>query len=384
MGHAILSPSAAERWSNCTPSARMELAFPDKGSTAAEEGTLAHAVAESILNLKLGRIKKKEFYSFIAICEQDPLYSAELYQYAENFSEFVLERYAEAVSRTPDAQIYTERRLDLTAIIPDGFGTADVIILADGFMEVIDLKYGKGVEVSAADNKQLKIYGLGALEEFAIMYNIESLKLTIYQPRIGNFSSFEISSIDLIQWAYEDLKFKAAAAFNGEGELVPGKHCKFCKAKAVCRAFHDQNIEIAKHEFKEPDLLNPAEIANVLNMADQVKEWITAVETYALSKALEGEKWPGYKLVEGRSVRVITDADQAAKQLILNGYKTDQIYDLKMKGITALEKELTKAKFNELLGDYILKPPGKPTLVPASDKRAEINSADAAENDFKN
>lgn len=383
MAHALLSPSSAQRWSTCTPSARLEANFPDTAGQAAAEGTLAHAIAEALINLKLKRMTRKEFYSFIKISEADPLYNTDLYSHAEAFCDFVLERYAEAVSRTPDALIFTEKKLDLTAIIPDGFGTADAVIIADGFMEVIDFKYGKGVEVSAQENKQMMLYGFGALNEYAILYDITALKLTIYQPRIGNYSTYELPSIDLIQWAYEDLRFKAEMAHKGEGELVTGSHCKFCKAKAVCRAFHDQNVEIAKHDFKQPNLLTADEISNVLQKADIISEWITAVENYALAKALEGEKWPGFKLVEGRSVRVITDPEKAAEKLIGNGFKVDQIYDMKMKGITALEKELTKAKFSELLGDFILKPPGKPTLAPESDKRPELNSADAAANDFK-
>ncbi len=227
------------------------------------------------------------------------------------------------------------------------------------------------------------LYSLGALREFDFLYDIHTVRMTIYQPRIGNISTWEISVEDLMQWAENDLKPRAALAFDGRGEYEPGKHCQFCKAKAVCKALADHNLEIAKYEFKESDLLADSDVSDILSRAKFIADWLSAVEDYALQQAVEaGKKWPGYKVVEGRSNRKYADEEEVASVLTIKGIKTQDIYNFKLKGLTEMEKMLGKKEFTVLLSDLIIKPPGKPTLVPESDKRPEYNSAENAAKDF--
>jgi hypothetical protein len=308
-----------------------------------------------------------------------------MYSHAEDYALFVMERYAEAQVHTKDALIYLEQRLDMTAYVPEGFGTGDCVIIADGVMDIIDLKYGKGVLVSATDNKQMMLYSLGALREFDFMYDIRSVRMTIFQPRLDNYSTFEMTVDDLMTWAENELKHKAALAFKGEGEFIPGKHCQFCKAKAVCKALADYILELAKHDFAAAETLTDDDIADILDRAGAFKNWIKAVEEHALSEATEhGKRWKGYKLVEGRSNRKYVNEEEVAKTLLASGYKEDTIYaPREILGITAMEKAITKAAFAEKLKGLVIKPQGAPTLVPLGDKRPALNSADAAANDFK-
>lgn len=383
MSHAVLSPSGAHRWLTCTPSARLEQQFPDSGSSFAAEGTLAHTMGELILRYKLKRINKMQYSKQLKTLEADELYEPAMFDHAENYAVFVMERYNEALARTSDVQIFLEHKLNLTAWVPEGFGTGDCVIIADGVMEIIDLKYGKGVQVSAENNKQLMLYALGALHDFDCVYDITSVRMTIFQPRIDNYSSWEISVDELRSWAEEYLKPRAALAFEGEGEFQPGTHCQFCRAKAVCKAFAEFNLEIAKYEFESPELLTDNDITDILTRADMFKNWLKAVEEHALDQAVNHDKcWPGFKLVEGRSNRIYSDAQAVATRLLEAGFAEDVIYTREVKGITAMEKALGKKEFALHLGDLIIKPPGKPTLVPLSDKRPEISSVQSAINDF--
>ena len=383
MSHAILSPSGASRWLTCTPSARLELNFPDKAGQAAKEGTLAHSLGELIIRNKAQMITKQKYQSDLKKIKADSLYEDNMFDYAENYALFVLERFAEAQSRTKDAQLFLETKLDLIAYVPDGFGTGDVIIIADGVLDIIDLKYGKGVSVSAEENKQMMLYGLGALKEFDFLFDIETVRMTIYQPRLDNISTYETAVSALRNWANNELIPKAKLAFDGEGEFVPGKHCQFCKAKNTCRALAEENLQIAKYDFAVAATLTDAEVADILKRIDLLTNWATSIKEFALTEAIEnGKKWDGFKLVEGRSNRVYTDEETIAKVLVERGFKEDAIYTKKILGITAMEKVITKAEFNTLLGDYIIKPQGKPTLVELSDKRPELNSNEAAKSDF--
>lgn len=381
--HAILSPSGASRWLTCTPSARLEQQFPDKSGTAAAEGTLAHSLGELIIRYKTKQIIKANYERKLAEIQADKLYDAAMFDHAEDYAIYVLEQFFTAQAHTKDALLFIEEKIDLTDYIPEGFGTGDAAIIADGILDFTDLKYGKGVPVNAVDNKQLMLYGLGMLKKFDFLYDIHTVRMTIYQPRLDSISTFEIPAAKLKQWAEEELKLLAALAFKGEGEFVPGVNCRFCKAAGVCKANADFNLQLAKHEFADPKLLTDEQVTEILDREDLFTKWITAVKDNALYEAVtNGKKWPNYKLVEGRSNRVFTDEAKVADTLKTKGLAEDKIYTKKLVGITALEKELTKPVFNEYLGDLVMKPTGKATLVPSTDKRPELNSVEAATTEF--
>lgn len=381
MSHALLSPSAASRWLECTPSARLEEKFPESTSDFAEEGTLAHEFGETILAHYQKRLNARAFSKKITELSGNKYYSAELQTYAESYATFVWEKFQTAKKADKFAVLRVEEKIDITTYVPEGFGTGDAVIIADGTMEIVDLKYGKGVQVSAVENKQMMLYALGALDMFGFMYDIRAVRMTIFQPRLDSISEWEMPLSDLLLWAEKDLKPRAAMAFKGEGEFIAGKHCKFCKAKAQCKALADYNLSLAKYDFLEADLLSEMEIADILSRTDQFKSWISSVEEFALKSALDGTRYPGFKLVEGRSVRRYADEAKIASVLVENGFKEEQIFDRKLKTITAMEKLVSKPTFNSLCGPYVIKPEGKPTLVPDADLRPEYNSAT---NDFAN
>jgi len=384
-GHALLGPSGASRWMACTPSARLEEKFPDKTSEAAEEGTTAHELGEILLRTFTKEYTKRRSNSLLKKLKESKYYNNEMQDAIDNYAAFIVERFEAAKERTPDAVLLIEQKLDLTEYIPESFGTGDCVIIADGTLDIIDLKYGKGVMVSCENNKQMRLYGLGALREFDFMYDIDTVRMTIYQPRLDNISSSEISVAELEEWAREELTPKAQLAWEGKGEFVPGDHCGFCKARVQCRALAEFNLELAKHEFADPELLSDEEIAEILDKAAQFKKWIGSIETYALTEAVDnGKQWPGYKLVEGRSNRVYSDQDAVAQALTDAGIEETIIYTRSLLGITAMEKAITKKTFETILGDLVIKPQGKPTLVPASDKRPAWNSYESAVNDFSN
>lgn len=372
--HAILSPSAASRWMTCTPSARLEMEFPNVSSSYADEGTLAHAVGECILRQLAGFITSAEAETIMAVHMNNQYYNKELHDYAEAYAYFVWNQCKPGVTN-----LFIETRLNMTEWVEDGFGTADAIIVGDGVLIFDDLKYGKGVPVSAISNPQLMIYALGAYYEFREIFEINTIQMNIYQPRLDNASTWEISVKDLLEWAKNDLRPKAALAYAGEGEFAPGRSCLFCKAKSTCRALHDYNMELAKLEFKNPDLLSDEEITLVLQRSDTFVKWINAVETYALATAISGEKsWPGYKIVQGRSVRQYSNLQLVATALTEKGY-TDIFSEPKLLGIGEMEKKLTKPVFAEIVEPLLIKPLGKPTLVVESDKRPTYS---VAENEF--
>lgn len=384
MSHALLSPSSAHRWLNCTPSARLESTVEDRAGDAAKEGTIAHKLAEVTLSANIGLISLQALNAEIDQLSEEPLYEPAMHEHIDDYVVYVMEQFNSAKARTSDAMIFLEQKLNLTDYVPDGFGTGDVVIIADGILDITDLKYGKGVTVAAKENKQMMLYSLGALREFEHLFDIHTVRMTIYQPRIGAVSSWEISVSELKSWAENTLKPLAALAFAGEGEFKAGEHCRFCRIKAQCRANAEHNLQLAAYDFKNPDLLDDEEIADILNRADLFSKWVAAVEEFALTEAVEkNKKWPGYKLVEGRSNRTYTNEDAVAKQLIANGFKEDSIFTKKLLGITAMEKATGKAKFTALLSDFVVKPPGKPTLVPETDKRPAYNSAEAAAVDFE-
>lgn len=381
--HAILSPSGASRWLACTPSARLEQQFSDKAGTAAAEGTLAHSLGELIIRYKTKQIIKTAYEKKLAEIKADKLYEPAMFDYAEDYAVYVLEQLSTAQAHTKDALLFIEEKIDLTDYIPEGFGTGDAAVIADGVLDFTDLKYGKGVPVSAVDNKQMMLYGLGMLKKFDFLYDIHTVRMTIYQPRLDSISTFEISATDLKHWAETELKPKAELAFKGEGEFAPGVNCRFCKAAGSCKANAEFNLQLAKHDFADPKLLTDEEVSAILDREDLFTKWLTAVKDNALFEAVtNGKKWPNYKLVEGRSNRIYVDEEKVAETLKAKGLAEDKIYTKKLVGITAMEKELTKPVFNDLLGSLVIKPAGKAALVPATDKRPELNSVDAAVAEF--
>ena len=378
--HALLSASSAERWLNCTPSARLSERYDDTTSTYAAEGTLAHSLGELQLQLALKSITKKKYNEELKKLKTDELFYEGMVDEVEEYVNYVLETYHEAVGKSKDAVIFLDERLDFSSYVPEGFGTGDCIIIADGEMEIIDLKFGKGVEVSPINNPQLKLYALGAYEKYGFIYGIEKITMTIAQVRLNNISSWTITANMLEEWAEAELKPKAEIAFEGKGETVPGSWCTFCKVRQICKARAYMNKGLYNKFQKDPNLLNIEEIAEILGQASDIEKWAKEIKDYALDEALKGTRYPGFKLVEGRSNRKIEDEDALATVLLKEGYEEDKIYKPKtLEGITNLEKLIGKKKFTELAGELITKPPGKPTLVSEDDKRPEL---DSAEEDF--
>lgn len=382
--HARLSASGSHRWMACTPSANLESQFPDKTSEYAEEGTFAHSLAELIMRYNNHELTKAAFTRKLNKMKENPFYSKEMEDYIDSYAHHVWEQFNEAKANCPDAQLMFEQRLDFSEYVPEGFGTGDVVIIADDMVQIIDLKYGKGVGVSAEGNSQLRLYGLGAYLEHSMLYDIRRVKMTIIQPRLENISTEELTAEELLQWGETVVKPKARMAMNGEGEFQVGDHCRFCKAYATCRAQKEHQLELAKYEFVEGDLLSEEEIGDVLSRADALVKWAEAIKEYAFDQALNhGQHYDGWKLVEGRSNRKYLDEEQVAQTLLAAGFKEEDIYKPKeLQGITAMEKILGKKAFGTTLDGLIIKPEGKPVLVPASDKRPEINTADSAAEDF--
>lgn len=376
--HAILSASGASRWMACTPSAVLEQQFENKSSVFAEEGTLAHELGKLTLKLNLGEITKRTFNSKFKKIQENKLYSADMPDYVQTYVDTCLERVSEAKATTPDALFKIEQRLDFSEWVPDGFGTGDFVIIADGTMEVCDLKYGKGVPVSANNNKQMMLYALGAIAEFNFLYDIQKVRMTIIQPRLDNLSTFEVTTEDLLKWAEDYVRPRAELAIKGKGEFCAGDHCKFCRAKAVCRARAEKNMELAKYDFEEPALLDNNDVAYILSKIDELVNWAGDVKDFALEQALNGEEYDGFKVVEGRSNRKYADTEAIVEILRDNNFNDPDIFKpSELITLTNMEKLVGKKKLTELIGDYIVKPPGKPTLVPIADKREPYNPAKA-------
>lgn len=364
--HALLSASGAYRWLECTPSAVLESQFPNEDTEYSLEGTKAHELAEVTLRLALADEDGHP-------ADVDP----EMVIALEPYLQFVWQEYYANKATHHDIEMLLEQHLDFSPWVPEGFGTGDVILIYGDTIEVIDLKYGKGVIVDAPGNPQLRLYALGAYYTFGLIYEFAQVKMTIMQPRLDHVSSDEMSVEELLQWGADEVKVKAAIASQGEGEYHPGEWCRFCKARGSCRARMEANMEITKAEFKSLDLISPEEVAEVLAKADQIEAWLKAVKEYATQIISDGGSIPGWKLVEGRSVRKIVNPDALAKKLVAKGYPEAVLYERKLLGLSALEKAVGKKLLNTVAGDTIIKPAGTPTLAPENDKRPALTALGA-------
>ena len=388
--HALLAPSSAKRWMTCTPSARLEATMPEKDTAYTREGTIAHAMAEAILRdmlaQKLDHFPEPAEYltsrsgvilaEFCRTCDHEGFDWKEMAETVyDNYVRLVYEAYLGAKLEDPDAELLIEARLKLSEFIPEGFGSSDAVLIYGKTLEVFDLKYGKGVKVDAEKNAQMMCYALGAYCGPGELYDIADVRMTIIQPRLRHESSWSMTAPDLLNWAYNVLKPAAALAFRGEGEQVPGEHCRFCKVAAQCRRLADYTLGVTKQQT-EPGLMSLDDIAQLLPHFSTIKSWISSVEEFALEAALEGDTIPGYKVVEGRSVRKISNAAEAIQRLEGAGIQAENyLKPAELKTITDLEKTLTKKGFKAILGDLVIKPEGKPTLVEEADPREPLNRA---------
>lgn len=368
--HAYLSASASHRWLACPPSAKLCANIADQTSEYAQQGTDCHELCAYLVEKALGRAVTDP-------TENLTFYDAEMQICAEEYRNYVLEQIEAAKEFCKDPQVMIEQRLDFSRWVENGFGTGDCVIVADEVLQIIDYKHGLGVLVSAGDeehggNSQMMCYALGALEAFGDIYDINQIKMTIFQPRRDNVSTYTISKDDLLKWAEEVLAPTAQLAYTGKGEFKAGDHCQFCKVKATCRKRAEYNLELAKYDFEMPATLDDIEIAAILAKVDEMISWGNDIKEYALQQAQSGVHFDGWKIVEGKSNRKFTDEAAVVFKVKDAGYDP---YEKKLLGITAMSTMLGKKKFEELLGEFVYKPPGKPTLVPESDKRPAMNTA---------
>ena len=363
--HALLSASSSDRWIHCPPSARLSETYEDKGSDYAAEGTDAHSLCEYKLKKALGMEADDP-------TEHLSWFNQEMDDHATGYAAYVLEQVEGAKKTCSDPVVLIEQRVDFSRWVEEGFGTADYIVIADGTLQIIDFKYGLGVLVSAEENPQMMCYALGALELFDDIYDIDAVRMTIYQPRRDNLSTYDLSKEELYRWADEVLKPAADLAFAGDGNFLCGEWCGFCKAKNACRARAAANLELARYDFKLPPLLTDEDVEDILGKVDALVAWASDIKDYALQQAISGKVWSGWKLVEGRSNRRYINDAAVAAAVTKAGFDP---YEQKLLGVTAMQKLLGKARFEEVLAGLIEKPQGKPTLVPESDKRPAMNNA---------
>ena len=363
--HAVLSASSAARWIACPPSARLNAEKSDAPSEYAAQGTDAHTLCEYKLRKALGTKVRDPTKNLVS-------YDTEMEECAEAYCQFVMELVGQFRAESKDTMVSVEQRVDFSGFVPDGFGTADTLIISGKTVCIVDYKHGKGIEVSADRNPQMMCYALGCIQMFDGLYDIDNVRMVIFQPRLANISEFNISKADLLAWALDTLVPAAKLAHAGEGEFCAGAHCQFCKIKATCRKRAEYNLELAQYDFEMPPTLEDAEVEAVLAKADTLAAWVSDIKEYALQRAIQGKQWTDWKLVEGRSNRKYTDEAAVAKTVKEAGYEP---YEQKLLGITAMIGLLGKNKFEELLGGFVIKPQGKPTLAPMSDKRPVMNTA---------
>lgn len=378
--HAKLSASGSARWLACTAAPELEAQYPEEpASEYAAEGTAAHALAEYKLNAWLlnnddrderARIKESEYYG------------PEMERCTDDYADFVAETF-HAMRKTDAAtKLFTETRVNFSKYVPDGFGTADTVITNADTLTIIDLKYGKGVAVSAENNSQLRLYALGAYEEYGWLYEPEKIRMVIFQPRSDRISEETVTVKELTAWGRDYVAPRAKAAATGTGEFAPGDHCRWCKARVQCRARAEAYKKLLVHEFDDPALLTDDEIAEIIPLADKLAQWAKDVYTWAQEEAVRGKKWPGYKLVEGQRRRKITDEEGLLAELRRHRQKLDDIAPRKLLTIGKLEKVVGKKNFAAWADAYVETPAGAPTLVPESDKRPEWKSIEDVIDEF--
>lgn len=361
--HAILSASSAHRWLICTRSARWEAEFPDTQSESAAEGTVAHALAEHCVK---ARLRGKRIVVPKAI-KENQYYCQDMLDHCKDYAEYVMLQY----KTFPKAELFTEIRVDYSDFAPKGFGTADCLIISDDTIVVIDFKYGRHVLVEVNDNPQLKLYALGSLK-MDVWGTVKNVTTCIFQPRMENIDSASYKTNDLLNWAEIRVKKAAKMAWRGEGDFVPGDHCRFCRCKFRCEAYRDTFRPIVSLKEREAEgyKLTDEDISHILDKVDEYISWVNGIKEYALSGVVAGDfSIPGYKLVEGRSTRKITNSEQAIEILKNAGYAQEEILNSSLKGITELERKVGKEKLSTLLSSVISKPAGKPTLVSETDPR---------------
>jgi len=376
--HALLSASGAHRWINCPPSAVKEDKLPEKDTIYTKEGTIAHQIAELALQRYCEKISTRKYNSELKKIKSDNAYDYnEMIGHAVDYVDYIHEKVI-----SDDATILIEERLDYSAYAPEGFGTGDCVIIQNGILSIIDFKYGKGVAVNAERNPQMMLYALGAIDMYSMFYDFDQVEMNIFQPRINNISTYTMSLEELEAWG-QSIKPIAELALKGEGDFNPGDHCQFCKLKPTCKYLTEYCMEVIKEDFEDLDghldidYLTQEDYAMILSKTDMVKKWLTTVENYAIEHMLSGDlDVPGYKVVEGRSNRKIADEDKLIEVLTDNGFDEVLLFERKLLSITNLEKLVKKKQFDELVGDYIEKPKGKPTIVPLSDKRSVYTNID--------
>jgi hypothetical protein len=374
--HALLSASASHRWLHCPPSARLEEKLPESKSDFAEAGSLAHDIAE--LKLRKYCIEPmglRTFNARIKKFREKPLFQEEMLKHTDTYLDYIA-AVLHGFSSPP--YVAAEKRIDYSVYAPEGFGTSDCIIMGGNILHIIDFKYGKGVPVSAKDNPQMMLYALGAYTEFSFLYPIDTVKMTIIQPRLDNISEDSMSIKELLDWG-DGIKPIAQMAFSGEGNYSPGEHCKFCGAIALCRERADQHLSLEEFHKMKPPLISKEEVGQILERARELAVWVKSLEEYALSQCLQGNEIPGWKAVCGRATRQFSNQDEAFKILVANGIEEAMLYEKKPLTLTETEKLVGKSKFKELLTPYISIPQGKPTLALISDKREAFKRITAEE-----
>ena len=379
--HALLSASGAHKWLHCTPSARLEETLPDKGSTYASEGDLAHKIADLKLRKQFTEpMGLRTFNSRLKKLQENPLYQDEMLRHTDTYLECIS---AIVHKYNSPPYIAVEKRLDYSAYVPEGFGTGDCIIIAGNTLYINDLKYGKGVPVSAFDNPQMKLYALGAYLEYSFLYPIDTVTMSIIQPRLNDYSDYTISADELLAWG-DSIKPIAQNAFAGVGDFAPGEHCRFCRAKATCRARAEHHLDLEEFKQMKPPLISNEEVGQILKKAQTLATWVKSIQDYALSECLVGVEIPGWKAVEGRGSRQYVNQDEAFLALTTNGVEEVMLYERKPLTVPAVEDLIGKAKYKELLYEagHVKVAPGKPTLAPLTDKRDAITRISAAD-DFK-
>ena len=400
--HAILGASSAKRWLTCTPSARLgerlTSRFGSESSHYAQEGTKAHALAEikvrkafyaadGMTTTVYSRMSQEErdAYTGINAFRYDALRAelgdipSDMEHATDAYCDVVMEKYLSAKDQDASTRLLLEQRLDYSRWVPSGFGTGDCVIVSDSLLEIADLKYGLGIPVDAVDNPQLRLYGLGAIAKFGQLYDFPAVRMTIIQPRLESVSEETLGRVELLDWAEAEVREKAQKAWKGIGDFVPGDHCRFCPAKAVCSARVAEALKLFRYGFETPGLIPDEQIPGILETLDVAEAWIKDFRAYAEKQALNGQKFPGWKLVRGKKPnRRWADPEEVRAQLLRAGYAPGQIETTSLKPVGEIEKTIGAKAFRALVGGLVAQGEGRLTLVPESDKRLEYASADAA------